>query len=435
MHARAGLVLADDGGMRSSIHFVLLAASVSTGCGDSSSSPRPDAGTEIDAPPDTPQEPGTAIVVETDVAPSLIAYRDGAGAWTTPKMIDVDTFELDVHGPYVVLVACDDGAGSIITWQLARTPDDERELYMTCYEPLPDTVSVTGTMVQAGRVSAGFSSDSSQTASWSFDVGVDPGTRDVFAYDADRIVSRRNVNVAGATAIEPLDLTQGVALVTTPLVATNATTSETVSSSINVTSTNTSFFTLFRGAAAITKLTPAGFLIGNDRQSATVTARLGVSSRALRRSPFRVGDPTDFVLPAALGSVSYEQAGTSVKATWTTLPAHDFVEITLDAFSEDFTTYFFHDVEISPAYIAATGATSMTIDTDIPGYKPAWRIDYTKEYFRALLAVDFRSGEIATSTRSETVNAPSLLPSLRRPASIERVLERRDVLRNRVRGG
>lgn len=435
MRARDGLVLAVDRGMHPSIQSTLLAATVIIGCGDSSSS-RPDAG-EIDAPPDTPQGPPTAIVVETDIAPSLIAYRDGANAWTTAKMIDADTFELEVHGPYIVTVACDDGAGNITTWQVARTPDDDREMFLPCFPPLGDPVRLTGTMVQAGAVTAGFSTDRSTTASWGFDVRAEPGTVDLFAFDANGIVGRRDLAVTADLAVTPaLDITEGTALVAAPLAATNATPQETVNASITLSTANATSAPIFRGSAALTKVAPAGFLRLTDRQSATVSARQGLASRAVRRARFLPGDATDFTLPGAIGPVSFAPDGAKLKATWSTLPEHDIVEITLDAFTEDFTTFFFHDVEISPAYITATGATSITIDTDIPGYLPAWRIDYTKEYFRSIFALALRATEIATSSISENVNAPpALTRSLRRSGALERVLERRDELRNRVRGG
>ncbi|MDQ3337067.1 MAG: hypothetical protein M4D80_18040 [Myxococcota bacterium] len=385
---------------------------------------------EVDAPP----LPGSAITVETDLAPSLIAYRDGAGGWKPAKVIDADTFELDVHGPYIVTVACDDGDGNITTWQVARTPDDDRELFLPCFAAFGATFDVTGTMVQAGAVTAGFSTDRSTTASWSFDVRVDPGTTDLFAFDANSIVSRRDLAVTADTAITPpLDVSQGTALVATPLVATNATAAETVSASISITTGNATFAPLFRGAAAQTKVAPTDFLRLTDRQSATVSARQGLASRAVRRARFRAGDPTDFTLPGPIGPVAYAQAGTNLEVTWSTLPEHDIVEITLDAFTEDFTTFFFHDVEISPAYIAATGTKTMTIDTDIPGYKPTWRIDYAKEYFRSAMARALRPSEIATSSINELVNAPPALTrsASRRSPATERALARRDAARER----
>jgi hypothetical protein len=417
--------------MHPSIQSALLI--LVTACGGSSS--RPDAGPDVDAPPDTPPLPGEAIIVETDLAPSLIAYRDGASGWKPAKMIDADTFELDVHGPYIVTVACDDGAGNITTWQAARTPDDERELFLPCFPPFGDSFRVTGTMVQAGAVTAGFATDRSTTPNWAFDVPVDGGTTDLFAFDANSIVGRRDLVVTADTAITPpLDVSQGTALVATPLTATNATPAETVNASVNITTANATSAPLFRGSAALTKVAPASFLRASDRQNATVFARQGLANRAVRRARFRPGDPTEFTLPGAIGPVTYE-AGTNLRVTWSTLPEYDIVEIALDAFSEDFTTFFFHDVEISPAYIAATGTQTMTVDTDIPGYKPAWRIDYTKEYFRSTVALALRPTEIATSAISENVNAPPALVGSRRSRAIERALARRDELRMRVRGG
>jgi hypothetical protein len=417
VRVRDGLMLAVDRSMQRSIQFALLV--LITACGGSSS--QPDAG-DIDAPPDAPQGPGTAITVETDAAPSLIAYRDGAGAWKPAKTIDVDTFELDVHGPYIVTVACDDGVGNITTWQTASTPDDDRELFMSCASFFDASVALTGTMLQAGSVTASFFTDSSSAANWAFDLPIEAGVPDVIAFDANRILGRRDLTVTGDTAITPaLDLTQGSTLVAAPLVATNAAATETVNASINITTKNATFVRLFRGAPAQTKVVPPGFLNLGERQSALVAASTGLGSRSIRRT-FRAGDPTDFTLPASLGAVSYAQPGANLQITWSTLPEHDIVDIYVDAFSEDFTTYTFHYLEISAAYIVATGATTMTLDTEIPGYKPEWRVDYTKEYYRSVSAYDFRDGETATSSTSEGVNVPPALvrSGSRRSPAIER---------------
>jgi hypothetical protein len=58
---------------------------------------------------------------------------------------------LDVHGPYVVTVVCED-QGAVLAQQVARTPEDGRELDMTCDSWLPAPISLTGTMVQPGMV-------------------------------------------------------------------------------------------------------------------------------------------------------------------------------------------------------------------------------------------------------------------------------------------
>ncbi|MBA3501415.1 MAG: hypothetical protein H0T65_13710 [Deltaproteobacteria bacterium] len=75
----------------------------------------------------------------------------------------------------------------------------------------------------------------------------------------------------------------------------------------------------------------------------------------------------------------------------------------------------------------------MTIDTDIPGYKPTWRIDYAKEYFRSAMARALRPSEIATSSINELVNAPPALTrsASRRSPATERALARRDAARER----
>jgi hypothetical protein len=69
-------------------------------------------------------------------------------------------------------------------------------------------------------------------------------------------------------------------------------------------------------------------------------------------------------------------------------------------------TIWFDDVEISRRFVAATGATTAALDTDIPGYKPAWRIDYTMSYDRTLTATKFSGNDIASSSFDDHNGVP-----------------------------
>lgn len=131
-------------------------------------------------PPPTP-EPVT-IHITSARAPALVAFRDGFdAAWQlapTPASTSVD---IEVNGPYTVTVVCDDADASL-TWQVARTLDDDPDLVAPCDAP-PARHEVTGHMMQAGIVSLGGVSDHSDTDDWDFHLSVPEGSYDLIATD------------------------------------------------------------------------------------------------------------------------------------------------------------------------------------------------------------------------------------------------------------
>src|SRR5262249_46380816 len=121
--------------------------------------------------------------------------------------------------------------------------------------------------------------------------------------------------------------------------------------------------------------------------------------RAVVRSPYKIGDPTAFAMPAPLGPVQFAVTGNNLAATWSTLPDYDTLELFALAFSADGSQTWFDDREVSHRYIDATSAANTTLDTDIPGYLPAWRIDYahTASVDRALIAAKASGNDLVFS--------------------------------------
>jgi hypothetical protein len=94
-------------------------------------------------------------------------------------------------------------------------------------------------------------------------------------------------------------------------------------------------------------------------------------------------------------------------ATWSTLPDHDALDASVFAFSTDVSTFWFHDVAVSAAFVAATGLTSIPFDVAIPGYRLQWHVDYAKEYSVDLAALRHAGNDTAASSASRDVNMPS----------------------------
>jgi hypothetical protein len=392
----------------SSLFITLLTSTVIAACGDDAPS-SPDAAPVL---PDTPNTPAN-VTISTSVAPVLVAYREAAGPWQT-LAVNGASYALTVQGPYLVTVVCDDGADGIFTWRIARTLDDDRALDLPC-GTFP-VVNVTGHMVQAGRIGIGFGISLSSTPEWDFDVSVEPGTRELFASTTDAIAVRRGITIAGDTNLTPaVDVIQeGKPLVASPLVVTNAVGSELVSANVSVLSEASTFVRIFRGDPAQAKVAPDAVLVAGDRQRATITATDGVHARSARRGNFRVGGAASFSLPEPLGEVTSAIGAGGLVMTWSTLPANDLVFGSLDAFAEDGSQSWFEELEISPAFIAATSATEARFDNDIPGFRPEWQIDLTKEYSRSLTVSKTLPDGSQSSSYSETLNTPPPPPELAR---------------------
>jgi len=179
-------------------------------------------------------------------------------------------------------------------------------------------------------------------------------------------------------------------------------------------------FRLHGGDPAAAKLAPDGVLVATDVQTASLSARDGAASRFVSR-PLQAGDPTTFTLPDPIGPVAFVVVCNELTATWSTLPAHDLLDLTLIATSSDLARFWVHDLELSERYLATTGATSATIETaDLPGFRVDWQIDTTGEHRRVLSAVRTGASESASSTVAEAQGA-TRVTTHQLPAQLERL--------------
>jgi hypothetical protein len=357
-------------------------------------------------------DPGTGgdpvtITITADKAPALVAVRDGLdGTWQPATMKSPTTFEAVVHGPYMITVVCEDiAAGDFTTLQVARTPDDEGDDTFQCDFSFPAAHEITGRMVQAGRIQIGEGIDTSATGNWDFNAGTRAGTYDLMARDNNRIVLRRGVTVAGPVALTPpIDIVQeGTVLANTAFTVTNAMANETVVASVHLDKAAPSTpFGIYLGPIGTAKAVPESLLTSTDKQSASLQGTVGNELRALRR-PFRVGGDTAFTLPAPLGGVQWEQAA-NLSVSWTTMPELTSFGVSAFAATANPVRVQSHRLNMTPSFMAATGITRATIDTDIAGYKPEWRINFTREYTRDLFVQRVANSEIASNILSETMN-------------------------------
>lgn len=377
--------------MRSGVLLPLVSRAL-LACGDPGDSP-PDAG------------PATTIHISAIVAPALVTFRDGIDAAWQPAIAKTPTtFEIEVHGAYLLTVVCNDNGG-LVTTQTGQTPDEPQDLGSVCGRP-EGAHRVTGHMAQPGTVAFGPSVHGSAPAEWDFAFSVPDGTYDLLAAAGERVAIRRGIAVRADLAVTPaLDLAQqGTPLVDVAFSAANATAGEALMAVVLLGTHTTAPLALYVGPNTSAKAAPEAALVATDDQTVSMRATSGTALRALRR-PFRVGGDPSFLLPPPMGAVQWavEQGQLSV-----TLPArqpHDYLFAVAAGAGADSMTSVTHVLSLSAPYLEATGLRQATHTTDIPGYQPDWRIDFARPYSRFAEFEHIAGGAITTTSVTEQVNA------------------------------
>ena len=401
------LPLQNAGAMKTTALVLLL-----IGCHHSSSHVPPD----VASPPDV-MVGNETITIDIDKAPNLVAFREGlAGPWQPATMVSAMKYQVVVHGPYIVAVACEQpGFNENATMLQARVPADANELMFYCDDTAPvDSNTLTGHMVQAGQVYVGDVNTSSMTPNWTVTGMIANGTFDLFAVSADHAEIRRNVTITGDTTLTPqIDVVQqGTALSSVALTATNGTAQETVSAMTNLQSSSIFFATVYRGPLAAAKVMPESMLVASDKQSVSVRGLDPNGGFRADRRKFSVGDSTSFALPPAV-TAQFAMTSAGAQITFGSLPfTADYVDFYIfETPSTNSGTTIYHDLDFSSAFVTATGATQLTISTDIPGYQPNWKIDERQPYDASfLLQSHATSGDLLTSSYSQSFNQMSLAP-------------------------
>jgi hypothetical protein len=400
----------------SSIGWLVLLGTGCSGTGSNTSDAQP-----VDAAPDAAPDataivPGPLITIRAlGTPPALIAYRDGlTAAWQTPATTSTG-YEMMVHGPYIASSTCDDRRDNITTFQIARTPDDDRTLSIQCGLAIGPLVHVTGQMVQPGEVTVGHTASSSSTPNWSFDIPVEPGTHDVFAMTADRVEIRRDVAIAGSIALTPaFDVdAAGADRVATAFSISGAAPGE-LTTVLPAVQTAHGFALLdvpLTGDPAKQKLVPPSLLRPSEFHKLSIAAGVlapsgppSATRRVLRR--WSDGQSTSFALPPTLGAIAYEAANGTLVASWSAAPEFYLVQGVARSLLSSGRRLRSIAVDASKQFIEAS-QPSLPFDVDIPGFKSDWRVDYSKEYTRELTMLISRGAtpdERDESTITETVN-------------------------------
>jgi len=213
---------------------------------------------------------------------------------------------------------------------------------------------------------------------------------------------------------------EGAPLVAVALSAANADADEALSAGVSLANPATpdSLPSVYAGAPGAAMVAPDAGVPSGDTQFVNVTATGTSTGREVSRA-FKVGDPTAFTLPPRLGAPQWTLAGDALSVRATELPAFDSVVVAISDEPVAAQSRVAYALTVSQSYATATGLTELTFDRDLPGFKPAWKIDFTQPYRRTLAALTGSFPSLSTSTQvTEVVNAAPVDRPLPQPAAV-----------------
>lgn len=351
----------------------------------------------------------TMIQLTAGGATALVAFRDGVdAAWQPATMKSPTSYEIQVHGPYVVAVACDyDGVSSVS--QIGRTLDESHDLGTMCPKS-SGSHKVTGHMAQAGQMVFGKHFEFSTDPDWEFQFFVDDGAYDLLAMTGDGIAAQRKVAVNGDLVVpQTVDVAQqGMAFANVAFTAANAAAGETLRASVLLGTADSAQAEIYAGPIATAKVAPEAVLTATDNQTvslqATTITASATTGRAVRR-PFRVGGDLSYTLPSPISGPQWAVENDQLVVSWTSRPDTDYLSAFASGTSADGKLFTSNSLDLSAAFLAATKLTRATFAADVPGYKPAWLVDLTHAYTRELDFQNVTSGVITTIWETEDLKA------------------------------
>jgi hypothetical protein len=339
-----------------------------------------DGGPLVDAPVDATPDAGppTVELISFGSVPTLAAYRAGSGAWQLVSS-NTGTYTIDADADYKFVAVCASTDGTLDEVEVDAMASDGAN-YFSCYNDdtlgsATPTITVDGAMNQPGIVTM-FEIASGSAAPWSFALPVPPSTtQDLFAIGSGVMLIRRGIAIGSAAtqSIATIDLaTDGTALASEPIAITGLGSDDAVFSQVAL-STQYGFATISNGTSATSLVTPPASLIAStDTQLFAIDAYDATNDRE-----FQTEDPTitTFALLPRLDGIAFA-AGS---ASWTSLPASS-QRYQFELAGTGPSTGMTASVSISPAWLTATGATSIGFDDVAPGWESVWSFWTTSAY-------------------------------------------------------
>lgn len=414
--------------MRPSYFLVcaLLSPAV-TGCSDSLPTP----------PVSNPPQP-TAVHIKSGKPPLLVAYRDGFDttanpvSWTVAdKSTDLTNVTFMAKTAYSIAVVCQVDANTVLTWESLRVVKDdisddvpEPIIETPCKAAPPARRTASGTMVQQGFVHLGDADQQSTSPNWNVNLLVNDGkkldlvaTSDLADPSTNKTLIRRDIMISGNTSLGTIDVASGAAQDPVDIALDSPPdpeeSTETVTATVDIKTKNNSgparvshaTYDLMKKSIKLFGLKSAALMDG-DEQTVTFTGfdqpkgTTITTTRSVTR-PFKVGDDvaTGMVAtglpstietqgwkldcPPSMPQCSNDKKRLSVALP--ALPALDTISIELSGTSAtDPTQNAVYQIDITQKYFGATALARPLFDTDLMGFDPKWKIDFTKQYSRQI---------------------------------------------------
>jgi hypothetical protein len=332
----------------------------------------------IDSAPDAPGPP-TVELMAFGSTPTYAAYRAGSGAWQLVTSSDGHTYKIVADADYEFVAVCASTDGTLDETEIDAMASDGANIF-SCQSDdslgsATPTITVTGTMNQPGIVTL-FEIASGSAGPWMFSLQVPPNSlQDLFAIGSGSMLIRRGVSISAAAtqAVPTIDLsTDGTALATEPIAITGLGSDDAIYSQVAL-STQYGFATISNGSSATSLVMPPASLIASgDSQLIAIDAYDATSDREFQTNDATV---TTFALLPRLDDVAFADGS----ASWTSLPAaSQRYQFQLAATGQSIGMTA--SVSISPAWLAATLATSIGFDDVAPGWQSAWSFWTTSAY-------------------------------------------------------
>ncbi|HET7505544.1 MAG TPA: hypothetical protein VFK02_31205 [Kofleriaceae bacterium] len=319
-------------------------------------------------------------------------------------------FTATIAGPsYMVAVVCENTSPgmSFQTWIAGRTLDEAGELHAPCV-PSPGRFRVTGHMVPPGLVQLGADANTAG-ANGDFTLLAEVGTHDLIATSTTRIEILRGLSITPGkeSPIQNLDLEHDMNsadLAAVELSVNNPQEGEAFESSVDLTTPTTATGSpIYHGDFTATRIALDAVLLPGDTQTVALVGVTGANQRSIQR-PFRLAShpPTAFTLPELILGGEWSIDEDLLTAHWTRLPEADAVIVDVTGASSEEGKLATQEIDLSKGFMAAEGTAEIAVDTEIPGFQPAWRVDLSRRHTRTLRAEHTVDAERATSTFVET---------------------------------
>lgn len=366
-------------------------------CGDERLRPRPVEGPDRPAQPDQPEMeapapeppapeapgPTSEVITITPGQPHLlIAFRHESESNWQQLPLDEPQIEVTVHGPYRVVLVCEDrafAAPPTVAIVFARTLGDSRTIAGSCNAPSEHTV--TGTIRPAGTwAMLGWGSDFSDDRDGRVSFRTTAGDHDLLLDHRNQLAVRRDIAVFGDVDLGEIDFAQEEPLPFEELQFSpeNAEPDEELNGSFRIMlrGTDLTIFTPFLSDDPWgIPFVPASRLRATDRQIIELSASKPVPSGSFGqqrgrdyRLLFAPGVPTSIALPDHLGEVQIDTTPTAVSATWASLPSYSQLFLSRWNFAG-----ITHGLAATRGFIEAVNPTRLEFElADVPGFRPEW---------------------------------------------------------------